>query len=222
MSRDGRIVYPSSMDISVRTTILAVDDHPIIRAGLRAVISSEPDLEMVAEAANGEEAIARYGEHRPDVVLMDLRMPIMDGLTAMTAILREFPEARIVALTTYEGDADIHSALAAGARGYLLKDTMRSELLKVIRTVRAGHRAIPTAVAARLAEYTPRVELTPRELEVLRLMAKGLSNPDIARVLGRTESTMKVHVSNVFAKLGVVDRTEAVTLAIRRGILHLD
>jgi DNA-binding NarL/FixJ family response regulator len=210
------------MDISIRTTVLAVDDHPIIRAGLRAVISSEPDMEMVAEAANGEEAIARYREHRPDVVLMDLRMPIMDGLSAMTAILREFPDARIVALTTYEGDADIHGALAAGARGYLLKDTMRSELLNVIRVVRAGHRAIPTVVAARLAEYTPRVELTLRELEVLQLMAKGLSNPDIARVLGRTESTMKVHVSNVFAKLGVADRTEAVTLAIRRGILHLD
>lgn len=215
-------MYSSSMDTRARTTILAVDDHPLIRSGLRAVISSEPDMELVAEAANGEEAIARFREHRPDLVLMDLRMPVMDGLTATTAILREFPEAQIVALTTYEGDADIHRVLAAGARGYLLKDLMLSELLQVIRTVRAGQRAIPAAVAARLAEYTPRVELTPRELEVLRLMAKGLSNPEIARALGRTESTMKVHVSNVLAKLGVADRTEAVTLAIQRGVLHLE
>jgi DNA-binding NarL/FixJ family response regulator len=153
---------------------------------------------------------------------MDLRMPVMDGLTAITTILGEFPAAQIIALTTYDGDADIHRALSAGARGYLLKDMMRSELLQVIRTVRGGQRAIPMAVAARLAEYTPRVELTPRELEVLRLIAKGFSNPEIATMLGRTESTMKIHVSNLLAKLGVTDRTEAVTLAIQRGILHID
>src|ERR1700722_2829593 len=202
--------------------ILCADDHPVIRSGLQAVVNLEADMCMVAEAANGEEAIEMYRQHRPDVVLMDLRMPVMDGLTAMTAILREFPEAKIVALTTYEGDDDIHRALSVGARGYLLKDTMRSELLGVIRTVHAGGRAIPPAVAARLAEYTPRVELTPREREVLQLMAKGFSNGDIARLLGRTESTMKVHVSNILAKLGVTDRTEAVTVALRRGILHLE
>jgi DNA-binding NarL/FixJ family response regulator len=201
--------------------ILSAEDHPLIRAGLDAVINAEPDMRMVAEAANGEEALERYREHRPDVVLMDLRMPVMDGLSATRAILREFPDARVVALTTYEGDEDIHRALAAGARGYLLKDMMRSELLDVIRTVHRGQRAIPPAVAARLAEYTPRVELTVRELEVLRLMAKGLSNPELARILGRTENTMKVHVSNILEKLGVSDRTEAVTLAIQRGILHL-
>jgi DNA-binding NarL/FixJ family response regulator len=204
-----------------RITVLAADDHPLIRSGINAVLGEEPDMVMVAEASNGEEAIELYRQHLPDVVLMDLRMPVMNGLTAIRAILRDFPEARIIALTTYEGDEDIHSALAAGARGYLLKDAMRGELLNVIRTVWSGHRAIPDAVAARLAEYTPRVELTPRELEVLRLVAKGFSNPEIAAILGRTESTMKVHVSNILDKLGVTDRTEAVTLAIQRGILHL-
>ena len=201
---------------------MAVDDHPLIRSGLRAVIASEPDMEMVGEAPNGEEAIEAYREHRPDVVLMDLRMPVMDGLSATVAIIREFPDAKIVALTTYEGDADIHRALSAGARGYLLKDMMRSQLLQVIRTVQSGQRAIPAAIAARLAEYTPRIELTPRELEVLQLMAKGFSNPEIASTLGRTESTMKVHVSNILQKLQTTDRTEAVTVAIQRGILHLE
>ena len=206
----------------IRIRIMAVDDHPLIRSGLRAVIASEPDMEMVGEAANGEEAIDRYREERPDVVLMDLRMPVMDGLAATLAILREFPDAKIVALTTYEGDEDIHRALSAGARGYLLKDMMRSQLLQVIRTVQKGQRAIPAAIAARLAEYTPRIELTPRELEVLQLMAKGFSNPEIANTLGRTESTMKVHVSNILQKLQATDRTEAVTVAIQRGILHLE
>ena len=201
---------------------MAVDDHPLIRSGLRAVIASEPDMAVVGEAANGEEAIEAYREHRPDVVLMDLRMPVMDGLSATVAIIREFPDAKIVALTTYEGDADIHRALSAGARGYLLKDMMRSQLLQVIRTVQSGQRAIPAAIAARLAEYTPRIELTPRELEVLQLMAKGFSNPEIASTLGRTESTMKVHVSNILQKLQTTDRTEAVTVAIQRGILHLE
>jgi DNA-binding NarL/FixJ family response regulator len=185
-------------------------------------VSERSDMEMVVEAANGEEAIDRYREERPDVVLMDLRMPVMDGLAATLAILREFPDAKIVALTTYEGDEDIHRALSAGARGYLLKDMMRSQLLQVIRTVQKGQRAIPAAIAARLAEYTPRIELTPRELEVLQLMAKGFSNPEIATTLGRTESTMKVHVSNILQKLQATDRTEAVTVAIQRGILHLE
>jgi DNA-binding NarL/FixJ family response regulator len=205
-----------------RMRILSVDDHPLIRSGLRAVINSEPDMEMIGEAANGQEAIELYRTHQPDIVLMDLGMPVMDGLTATRVLLREFPDAKVIALTTYEGDDDIHRALAVGARGYLLKDMMRSQLLDVIRTVRKGQRAIPVAVAARLAEYTPRVELTPRELEVLRLIAKGLSNSAIGDKLGRAESTMKVHVSNILEKLHATDRTEAVTLALQRGILHLE
>lgn len=210
------------MSAIARTTILSADDHPLIRSGLEAVLSKEPDMQVVGEAANGEEAIELFRRLRPDIVLMDLRMPVMDGLAATKGIISEFPDAKIIALTTFEGDEDIHRALSAGARGYLLKDMMRSELLTVIRTVRGGQRSIPAVVAARLAEYTPRVELTPRELEVLALMAKGLSNAQIASMLGRTESTMKVHVSNILEKLDVADRTRAVTVAIQRGILRLD
>ena len=203
-------------------TLLAADDHPLLRRGLGALIGAEADMEMVAEAANGAEALALYRAHRPDVVLMDLRMPVLSGLSAIKAILAEFPDAKIIALTTYEGDEDIHRALSAGAKGYLLKDMLRAELLQVIRRVHGGHRSIPAVIAARLAEHVPRVELTPRELEVLGLMAKGLSNREIATALGRAESTMKVHVKNVLEKLGANDRTEAVTTAIRRGFLHLE
>ena len=203
-------------------TILAVDDHPLIRAGLASVISSQPDLRLVAEASNGEEALEACRQHLPSIILMDLRMPVMDGVTAIRAIGEEFPDARVIALSTYEGDEDIHRALAAGARGYLLKDMLRTELLQVIRNVHRGYKGIPPAVAYRLAEFTPRVELTPRELEVLELMARGRSNPEIGTILGRAESTMKVHVRNILQKLGTDDRTEAVTIAIRRGIIHLE
>ena len=202
--------------------ILAVDDHPLIRAGLGAVLGSEPDMALVAEAANGQEALARYRETQPDVVLMDLRMPIMDGVSAIKAILAEFPDARIVALTTYEGDEDIYRALSAGAKGYVVKDMLRTQLLTVVRQVHNGSRGIPTEVAARLAEFTPRVQVTPRELEVLQLMAKGLSNREIAAVIGREESTVKVHVKSVLSKLDVTDRTEAVFVAIQRGFLHVE
>jgi DNA-binding NarL/FixJ family response regulator len=203
-------------------TILAVDDHPLIRSGLAAVLAGEGDMRLVAEASNGEEAVEAYRAHRPHVVLMDLRMPVMDGVSAIRAIRDEFPAARVIALTTYEGDEDIYQALAAGARGYLLKDMLRTELLQAIRAVHRGSRGIPPAVAAKLAEHAPRVELTPRELEVLRLVAAGRSNPEIAAVLGRAESTMKVHVRSILQKLGTDDRTEAVTIAVRRGILRLD
>lgn len=203
-------------------TILTADDHPLIRTGLAAVIGAEPGLQVVAEAANGEEAIEAYARSRPDIVLMDLRMPVMDGLTATHAILADDPNARIIVLTTYDGDEDIHRALAAGARGYLLKDMMRTELLNVIRTVRGGQRGIPAPVAARLAEHTPRIGLTPRELEVLRLVAEGLSNAQVAERIGRTEGTVKVHLKNILQKLDVKDRTEAVTTALRRGFIHLD
>lgn len=203
-------------------TILTADDHPLIRDGLAALIANEPDLKIVAEASNGEEAFERYVEHRPDVVLMDLRMPLLDGLGAIRGILAEFPDARIVALTTYDGDEDIHRALDAGAKGYLLKDMLRTEVLNVIRAVHRGQRGIPGPVAARLAEHTPRIELTPREIEVLGHVARGLRNSEIATAIGRTEGTVKVHLKNILQKLGADDRTEAVTTALRRGFIHLD
>jgi DNA-binding NarL/FixJ family response regulator len=203
-------------------TILTADDHPLIRDGLAAVLRAESGLQVVAEAANGEEAIEAYARLRPDIVLMDLRMPVMDGLTATRAILADDPNARIIVLTTYDGDEDIHRALAAGARGYLLKDMMRTELLNVIRAVARGQRGIPAPVAARLAEHTPRIGLTPRELEVLRLVADGLSNAQVAERIGRTEGTVKVHLKNILQKLEVKDRTEAVTTALRRGFIRLD
>jgi len=203
-------------------TILTVDDHPLIRDGLAAVIGREPDMRVVAEAGDGEEALEQYRAHQPSIVLMDLRMPVMDGVEAIQAIRGEFPGARIISLTTYEGDEDIYQALAAGASGYLLKDMLRTELIEVIRKVHQGFRGIPPAVAAKLAVHTPRIGLTPRELEVLRLMAEGKSNPEIAAELGRAEGTMKIHVQNILQKLGAADRTQAVTLALRRGIIHLD
>ena len=202
--------------------ILVIDDHPIVRAGLRSVIGTEPDMEVVAEAADGADGVASYAAHRPDVVLMDLRMPRMGGTAAIHAIRADDPHARIVALTTYDGDADIFRAFDAGAVGYLTKDMIGPEVVTAIRSAAAGRRVIPPAVAGRLAEFTPRIDLTARELEVLRLAAKGLRNKEIARVLGRAEETVKVHIKHVMAKLGATDRTEAVTLALQRGIIHLD
>lgn len=203
-------------------TILAVDDHPLIREGLAAVIEREPDMRVVAEAADGEQALEQYRAHQPSIVLMDLRMPVMDGVEAIQAIRGEFPDARIIALTTYEGDEDIFQALAAGARGYLLKDMLRTELVEVIRKVHQGYRGIPHAIAEKLAVHTPRIGLTPREIEVLGLMAEGKTNPGIAKALGRAEGTAKIHVQNILQKLGAADRTQAVTIALRRGIIHLD
>jgi DNA-binding NarL/FixJ family response regulator len=202
--------------------ILSADDHPLIRAGINAIVESEPDLLIVAEAANGEEALDQFRKVNPDIVLMDLRMPVMDGLDAARAILAEFPQAAIIMLTTYDGDEDIHRALDAGVRGYLLKDMIRTEIVGVIRTVHGGRRGVPAPVAMRLAEYTPRVALTPRELEVLELVAKGFTNGEVARLIGRTEGTAKVHVKNILQKLGVSDRTEAAMIALQRGFIHLD
>jgi two-component system, NarL family, response regulator len=202
--------------------VLTADDHRVVRAGIAAMIANEPDIAVVAEAGDGAEAIDLYREHVPDVVLMDLRMPTLDGVSAITAIRTAYPDAHIVALTTYDGDADIHRALSAGACAYLVKDVLVAELVHAIRSAAAGKRVIPTAVASRLAEFTPRVDLTQREVEVLRLVAKGLRNREISRVIGRTEGTVKVHVKNILQKLGVDDRTEAVTLALQRGIIHLD
>lgn len=205
-----------------RTRVLVADDHPVVRTGLAAVLVQEADLELVGEAENGERAVALYREHLPDVCLMDLRMPVMDGVEAIRTITAEFPSARILALTTYEGDADIRRALEAGARGYLLKDMLLTDVIRAVRAVRRGERVIPNAVAARLAEFPERSDLTERELEVLQLVARGLSNKDVARVIGRTDETVKIHLKNVFAKLDVADRTEAVTVAITRGLIHLD
>ena len=202
--------------------VMAADDHPIVRAGLAAVVAEESDLAFVGEAGDGEKAIAMFRNVKPDVVLMDLRMPGLGGVDAIRAIRAEFPTARIIALTTYEGDADIHRALEAGAVGYLLKDMLPTDVVDAIRAVYAGRRVIPPAVATRLAEYTPRVELTEREREILEYVARGYSNKDIARAIGRTDETVKIHLKSVFVKLGAADRTEAVTVALQRGIIHLE
>ncbi len=201
--------------------ILSVDDHPLMRAGVASFLATEPGLSVVGEAANGEEALEKFRELRPDLVLMDLSMPVMDGLEATRAILNEFPDARIIVLTTFAGDEDIHRALDAGAMGYLLKDMLVADVLKVIRSVIAGRRGIPPAVAATLAQHTPRIALTPRETEVISLIATGLTNGEIAQRIGRTEETVKVHVKNILRKLDAQDRTEAVTNAVRRGFIRL-
>ncbi len=205
-----------------RIRVLVADDHPVVRAGLGAVIAEQSDLELVAEAENGARAVALFREHRPDVALLDLRMPVMDGVEAIRTIATEFPDARILALTTYEGDADIRRALEAGASGYLLKDMLLTEVLTAVRAVHRGERVIPIAVAARLAEFPERSDLTDREAEVLQLVARGLSNKEVARAIGRTDETVKIHLKNAFAKLAVADRTEAVTVALTRGLIHLD
>jgi DNA-binding NarL/FixJ family response regulator len=197
------------------------DDHPVVRAGLVAVLAQEPDLVVVAQAENGERAVALFREHQPDVVLMDLRMPLMDGVEAIRRIVEGFPAARILALTTYEGDADIRRALEAGARGYLLKDMLLSDVITAVRQVSRGERVIPTAVAVRLSEFPEASDLTEREAEVLQLVARGLSNKETAQAIGRTDETVKIHLKNIFTKLGVADRTEAVTVALARGLIHL-
>jgi DNA-binding NarL/FixJ family response regulator len=205
-----------------RIRVLVADDHPVVRTGLAAVIAQEADLELVAEAENGARAVALFRDHQPDVVLMDLRMPAMDGVEAIRTITAQYPAARILALTTYEGDGDIRRALEAGARGYLLKDMLLTEVITAVRAVHRGERVIPTAVAVRLAEHPPGSDLTERELEVLTLVARGLANKDVAGAIGRTDETVKVHLKNIFAKLHVTDRTEAVTVALARGLIHLD
>jgi DNA-binding NarL/FixJ family response regulator len=201
--------------------VMTVDDHPIYRDGLAALIAAYDSLQLVAEASNGREAIERYRQHRPDVTLMDLSMPVMGGVDAIAAIVAEFREARIIALTTWEGDVDIQRALEAGARGYLLKDVVSEDVFVAIRQVHGGAKAIPAAVAGRLAAFSPRIDLTEREVEVLAHLAHGLSNKEIGTELGRTEATIKVHVLHILQKLNAADRTEAVTIGLQRGIIHL-
>jgi two-component system, NarL family, response regulator len=204
-----------------RIRVLAVDDHPVVRMGIAAMLANEPDLEVVAEARDGAEAVALYEAHRPDVVLMDLQMPGVGGVSAIHAIRRIDPDARVIALTTYDGDADIHRALAAGACAYLIKDALVEQLIAAIRSAAAGKRVIPARVAMRLAEFTPRVDLTAREQEVLRHVARGLGNKEIAEAIGRSTETVKAHLESIFEKLDARDRTHAVTIALQRGIIHL-
>src|ERR1700722_16978148 len=202
--------------------VLCVDDHPGVRDGLRAIIETQSDMTVADEAGDGEMSIAKYREHRPDVVGMDLRMPRMGGVDAIFQIRKEFPAARIIVLTTYEGDEDIYRALEAGAQAYLLKEMVRTELLQTIREVHSGRRHISPSVAARLAEHTPRVGLSERELQVLRYIAKGLRNKEIGTSLNIAEDTVKGHIKSIFSKLNVMDRTEAVVSASQRGIIRLD
>jgi DNA-binding NarL/FixJ family response regulator len=204
-----------------RIRVLAVDDHPVVRAGIAALLALEPDLAVVAEARDGAEAVAQYEARRPDVVLMDLQMPTLGGVAATRAIRARDPAARIVALTTYEGDADIQAALGAGACAYLLKDALVDQLAAAIRAAAAGRRFIPAPVAVRLAEHVPRADLTAREREVLGHVARGLGNKEIAQAIGRSPETVKDHLESVFQKLGARDRAHAVTLAFQRGFLHL-
>ena len=189
---------------------------------MAAVIATQDDILSVGEAGDGQAALAQYRQLKPDVVVMDLRMPGMGGVEATIQIRKEFPTARIIALTTYEGDEDIHRALGAGAQGYILKDSVRRELLQTIREVYAGQRHISPAMATRLAEHTPRVALSPRELQVLQLIAKGLRNKEIGAKLDIAEDTVKIHIKNIFGKLEVIDRTEAVVAASQRGFIQLE
>jgi len=201
--------------------VLCVDDHPLLREGIAAIINNQPDLLLVAEAATGSEAIQKYREHQPDVTLMDLRLPGLSGIDSLIAIRTEFPEARIIMLTTYEGDAEIQRALKAGARGYLLKSMPPKELVEVIRQVRVGKKQIPSVVAAHLAEHLGYEALTPREIEVLRCVTAGNRNRDIAEQLFISEETVKVHIKHIMGKLAANDRTQAVAVAVRRGIIQL-
>jgi DNA-binding NarL/FixJ family response regulator len=201
--------------------ILSVDDHPLLREGIAMIIKKQPDMALVAQAANGTEAIQYYREHRPDVTLMDLRLPDLSGIDAMIAIRAEFPEARVIILTTFEGDVEIQRALEAGARGYLLKNMPPSELVEVIRQVHAGKKRIPSELASQLAEHMSDDSLTPREIEVLRQIAGGNRNRDIGDRLYISEETVKVHVKHIMEKLGATDRTQAMAIAVRRGIIQL-
>jgi DNA-binding NarL/FixJ family response regulator len=204
-----------------RIRIFCVDDHPLLRQGIAIVIKSQPDMQLVAEASNSQEAIQQFRRHRPDVTLMDLRLPDKSGIETLIAIRAEFPEARIIMLTTFEGDVEIQRALAAGARGYMLKSMPPKELLEAIREVHAGKKRIPAYIVAQLSEHIGDEALTERETEVLQQVAGGNRNRDIAEKLFITEETVKVHVKHIMEKLGASDRTQAVAIGIRRGIIQL-
>ncbi len=202
--------------------ILIVDDHPLLRAGLRALIDAEPDMTVVAEAGDGIEAQRLFVSFLPDIVLMDLRLPGIGGVEAILAIRKDFPAARIIVITTYDTDEDVHRALQSGAQSYLLKDMPKEQIFSVIRSVHAGEPTLPGRIEAMLQERMARPELSPREIEVLQSLSKGLSNKEIAESLAISEDTVKFRLKGLFAKLGVPDRTAAVMSALRHGILHLE
>lgn len=208
------------MDTPIK--IIIADDHYVVRMGLVAILKLQPDMIVLGEAEDGSGALELYRQHRPDVTLMDLRMPGMNGVEATLAICQEFPQAKILILTTYDREEDIYRALQAGARGYMSKRVLGQQLVEAIKTVHAGGKYIPGEVARRLAEHVPGCDLTARELEVLRLLSKGLNNKEIGNLMGFTRFTAKFHVQNILQKLGASDRTEAVAAAVQRGILNLD
>jgi DNA-binding NarL/FixJ family response regulator len=201
--------------------VLAVDDHALLRDGIAALIGNQSDMELVGEASNGREAIEAFRQHHPDVTLMDLQMPEMGGIDALSAIRGEFPEARIIVLTTYAGDVQVFRALKAGARAFLLKGLLRKELLETIRAVHSGQKRLPPEIAAEIAEHATDDSLTPREIDVLRLIAGGNANKEIAAQLSLTEETVKGHVKNILAKLDANDRTHAVTIGLKRGVIEI-
>jgi two-component system, NarL family, response regulator len=215
------IKVQAMLDSSNPIRVLIADDHAIMRQGLVALLEQEPDMSVVAQAGDGQEAVKMFCQHQPDVVLMDLRMPEMDGVAAITTICTEFAKAQIVVLTTYDGDEDIYRGLRAGAKGYMLKDAEPDQLFEAIRTVFAGKKYIPPIVGAKLAERMDNPQLSDRELEVVRLIAAGQSNQKISTLLHISESTVKFHVNNILCKLGVNDRTQAAISALKRGIASL-
>ncbi|HIK15652.1 MAG TPA: response regulator transcription factor [Leptolyngbyaceae cyanobacterium M33_DOE_097] len=209
------------MSQSTKIRVLIADDHSLVAEGLANIINYDPEMKVVAQAENGQQAIDRYREHQPDVTLMDLRMPGMGGVEAITAICTEFKSAQIIVLTTYDGDEDIYRGLRAGAQGYLLKDAKPNELLNAIRIVHSGQQYVSPVVGRKLVERMNNPVLSERELDVLRLMAQGLSNQDIGTALNIGESTVKSHVTRILSKLGVSDRTQAVIVAVKRGLVSL-
>ena len=206
---------------TAKIRVFSVDDHPLLHEGIATVIRNQADMDLAAEASNSHDAIQKFRQHKPDVTLMDLRLPDMSGIDAMIAIRAEFPEARIIILTTFAGDVEIHRALEAGARAYVLKSMPPKELVDIIRQVHAGRKRIPPDIAAHLAEHYSDESLTGREIEVLQQIAGGNRNRDIAEKLFITEETVKVHIKHIMEKLGASDRTQAVAIGVRRGIIHL-